>query len=430
MKGVKKIIIGLSTLGLLTSLSPSAFASGYRLEFQSPSTLADAGNAAVINDASTNFYNSAGLVYLPPQIVGSLIDLQTNTSFTGTTTPGLLGPGITMSGTAHSSPNSMLPAYHVSFPLSERLALGLSVVPTWGLSEFYGNDSIARYSLINVGTKTIDIAPSVAYKLNNQWSFGAGPDFNYFQIWSKTNSFTAPFGTMGDGFARYSAEDWNTGYHLGALFRMNDTTRFGINYRSKIVMNVEGWSSFYANGGIINGLSTNNLFSVNFPMPAVTEFSAYHDMSPVWALMGTIAWDQWSVLNTYHGNNYAQPVGFTPSMILVNLPQNMHDTIDLSVGTHYILNDKWLLRGSFKYEPSPLSNAYRSLANPDAPKYGINLGARYTLSKKIAFDFVYAHVFTPSVSVNDLNPVTGATAIGTSRTRLDLVGASVVWNFA
>lgn len=44
----------LGSLGLIAALSSQAYASGYKLEFQSPSVLADAGDAAVVEDAGTN----------------------------------------------------------------------------------------------------------------------------------------------------------------------------------------------------------------------------------------------------------------------------------------------------------------------------------------------------------------------------------------
>lgn len=432
MKGIKQVVIGLSALGLLTLLSAQAFASGYKLEFQSTSTLADAGDAAVVEDAGTNWYNSAGLVDLPHQYVASGIGIYQSTTFNGSTTSaggtgGVPVPG--SPGSANSSPHPFLPAIHYTHPFGPNLAVGFSLVPAWGLQEFYGNnDSILRYDLVRVYTKTIDFAPSIAFRFNNQWSFGLGPDLNYFQILGKSNSALPIPGVIGDGIARYSAEQWKPSFHVGALYKLSPTTRFGLNYRSRVMMNLRGFSSFVANGGAVNGMNESNQFTLSFPLPATTTFSAYHDMNPVWSVMGTIAWDQWSVLKNYIGTNYAQPVGFVPSTVTVILPQNMHDTVDLSIGTRYKVCDQLMLRASFKYEPSPTNNAYRDVTNPDAPKYGINLGARYTMNQKFAFDFLYAHVFTPTVSINGMNPLTGSTATGNVRTRMDLVGAQLVWS--
>lgn len=114
----------LSTLGLLALLSSQAYSSGYRVEFQSASVLADAGEAAVVEDAGTNWYNSAGLVYLPLQAAFSYIDVYAPTRFSGNVNaPSTLNQlglpasafanNFTANGSASSHPNSFLPAIHL-----------------------------------------------------------------------------------------------------------------------------------------------------------------------------------------------------------------------------------------------------------------------------------------------------------------------------
>lgn len=75
--------LSFSGLGLMAALSSQVFAAGYKLEFQSPSVLADAGEAAVVEDAGTNWYNSAGLVYLPQQLVAAVTDVYQRVRFSG-----------------------------------------------------------------------------------------------------------------------------------------------------------------------------------------------------------------------------------------------------------------------------------------------------------------------------------------------------------
>src|SRR5579872_1254254 len=228
MKRIFRKIFTLSGLGLIAALSSQTYASGYKLEFQSPSVLADAGEAAVVEDAGTNWYNSAGLVYLPQQLVGAVTDVYERTVFSGTSTapsavPG--APGYTNTNAdASSYPNSFLPAFHYVYPFKDRYAVGISVVPAWGLMENYGDGSAVRYNLISISTKTIDVSPSFAMKLNDHWSFGLGPDFHYFSLQSRSNVFTQPLTTT-DSFSRYNANNWGRGWHAGLLLRLNDATR-------------------------------------------------------------------------------------------------------------------------------------------------------------------------------------------------------------
>src|SRR5436190_3289625 len=78
-----KSLFKYSSLGLLMAMSSQLYAAGYRMEFQSASVLADAGEAAVVEDAGTNWYNAAGLTSLPLQVVMSGIDVYAPTTFHG-----------------------------------------------------------------------------------------------------------------------------------------------------------------------------------------------------------------------------------------------------------------------------------------------------------------------------------------------------------
>lgn len=440
----------LSSLGLLTLLATQAYASGYKIEFQSASTLADAGNAAVVEDAGTNWYNAAGLVNLPLQVAMSAIDVYAPTVFHGTVNaPSTLNsfpPPIntfasnyTATGTASSHPNSMLPAMHMSYPMNDKIALGLSVVPAWGFTEDYGEGSMLRYNLTRVYTKTLDISPSIAFRINPQWSIGFGPDMHYFSVQSKTHVRTEGLppgpifgiGTNNDSISRFTANDWSYGGHIGVLFQATDTTRIGLNYRSKLVMNLSGDSTFGLDQGSSYAMFETNTFYLPLPLPATTTLSLYHDMTPCWALMGTLAYDQWSSIQNYHARNYIQPpLPTNPSGILpdVNAPQHLHNTVDLSMGTKFKLNDKFTLRGSLKYVATPTTSSYRYVNFPDGVKYGVQIGARYQVTDKVALDAIYGHVFVNKAHINDENPVTFALATGHQTTSIDLLGGQLVWN--
>ena len=235
------------------------------MEFQSTSILAGNGEAAALEDAGTNWYNAAGNVYIPRQAVFSVIDVYAPTEFTGTSTAPsayapIIGPSAfdyQASGTASSYPNTIIPAIHYVVPIKDRYAFGLSVVPAWGFKEDYG-DAMVRYNLLSVYSKTIDISPSISMKINDHWSIGLGPDFNYFSVQTETKvrsegpttlPFPIPPGTPGDSKQRITSSQWKTGWHAGILYRLDDHTRFGLSYRSKMVMHMDGTSIFTVNQG-------------------------------------------------------------------------------------------------------------------------------------------------------------------------------------
>ncbi len=447
---MKGIFTRLCHLSLLLAASSQVFAAGYKMEFQSASVLADSGEAAVVEDAGTNWYNAAGLVYIPHQLVGSAIDLMTRTTYTGTIcAPNNVGGAnfpascttsplsSSLQGSANSFHGHLLPAIHYAFPFKNRFAVGLSVVPAWGLAEDYGRSSFVRYELTRIYTKTIDIAPSIAYKINDKWSLGAGPDFNYLALQERFNANTQStlFGTTADSVSSVSASDWEAGWHAGALFRPNDCTRFGLNYRSKIVMHLSGYSSIA--GFPATGLPETNNFTFHWVLPPITTLSAYRDLNARWAIMGTLSYDQWATLRNYNIQNYRT---VNSSDVYVSIPvslyQGFRNTVDVGVGAHYKVNEKLMLRGNLKYEPTPTGEQYRDINFPDADKLGVQIGGRYHFNKKLALDLIYGHVFTknvpirPTPAVNALTqaPITGVVLNGHSSTSIDLLGVQLIWN--
>jgi long-chain fatty acid transport protein len=191
-------------------------------------------------------------------------------------------------------------------------------------------------------------------------------------------------------------------------------------------MHLRGYSDFGLDGV---GLYETNQFKVNIPLPPTTSLSVYHDMTPSWAMMGTVAYDQWGVVKAYNASNYIQPPTF-PGGLLINasLPQYMQNTLDWGIGTHYKLNDQWMLRGNVKYEPTPTKNAYRDVSFPDGNKLGFQIGARYQINQKLMLDLVYGHVFVQTAHIGIQNPVSTASANGHVNTSIDLAGAQLVWN--
>lgn len=427
MKSIIKRIVGLGGIGLMAAFSTQVQASGYKLEFQSPSVLADAGDAAVVEDVGTNWYNSAGLVYLPRQITVSSIEMNQRTHFNGTVfAPNIFNDNFFERGGVTSHNTVALPAMHAGYPINNCWAVGMSVVPAWGLLENYGENAFTRYNLTRVYTRTLDLAPSISWRINNWFSIGAGPDFDYWAIQQRNHIRTQPL-TLNDSRSRISTESWAYGGHIGALYRYDDCTRFGINFRSRITHNLKGYSTFDLRD--IASFETSK-FRVSIPHPASTSASFYHDMNPRWAMMGTLTYDQWSAIDNLAGRNYIQPPNiFNPTgLINVTIPQNYHNTFDMSLGTHYKLNDRWLLRGSIKYEQTPTMARTRDINFPDGEKLGLNLGARYQFTNCIALDMIVAHVFTRQVRIDNTSVVTGVVTRGHMDTRIDLAGAQLVWD--
>lgn len=445
MKGTFKKALRLSSFGLLAVLTTQAYATGYRLPFQSPAVLAESGDAAIVTDASTNWYNSAGLTRLPQQLVLSATGISAHSKFSGSvfapnavspTGPAVVFPRYAASGSSSSHTRTTLPAIHYALPIDCNWSVGLSIVPAWGFIEDYGNDSILRFNIQRIYTKTIQIAPSIAWKLNDQWSFGLGPDFHYMSALYRARVNTVvvsppgPF-NAGESTTRYTADNWGHGAHIGAMWQAMPNLRVGLNYRTKIVMDLDGYSAFDGRSANLPGVNyfESPDFGIRLTLPPVWSLGATYDVNPCWSVNANINYDQWSIIKNYYATGYAivnaTAGAFTEN---VTLPQQFRDAVEIGVGSHFQVNPNWLIRGSMKYVGTPTRDAYRDPLFPDGEKFGVQIGTRYMFNKCLGFDLVYGHVFIRTVDINARNPVTAATATGSSKGSIDFLGGSVIWN--
>src|SRR3990167_4562303 len=163
------------------SFTNQLLAAGYQLWEQDGASIGNyhAGRAAIAEDASTAFYNPAGLVRIPNQeVVLGVVPIMTGIQFRGTVETSTLGTGAVPT-TVQGGTYNTVPNLHYAAPIADRLVFGLSLISPFGLNVNYGSSTNMRYALILGSLKVVDLAPALALKITDQWSFGVGVDIEH-----------------------------------------------------------------------------------------------------------------------------------------------------------------------------------------------------------------------------------------------------------
>ncbi len=417
-------------LGISICYPMASLANALYLPFGSAADLGDAfsGGAAIAQDASTANSNPAGLTRLEhQQIVVSATGVTHHMQFDGTTTSpgwGTFSTPSSNSGKTTSTFSGVIPAFYYALPVSKQWALGLSVTSPYGLGDDYPN-SVARYYVTYAEAQSADISPNVSYKVNDHLSLGAGFDALYmklkFEQMYRYSTLTDPV----DSSVLNKSSGWGYGWHGGILYEFTPRTRVGLSYHSPIVEDLNGDSKFYVNNNGSSVISTDNLHTT-MHLPSYTTLSIYQDVTRAWALMATAEYMEWSFLKNDHEYNVATFAG----PMAINVPKNFNDTWRFALGTSYQVSDKWLLRTGAEYDQNPTNNTDRDPLLPSANRYIIGIGAHYQVNKDLGLDAGYAHAFFPRININNVNPASGSTAVGTSRMATDVLGIQVAWNIA
>lgn len=445
-----KRLLSISLMGALTGLSGAALASNFQLFEYNGVNAGDAGagGAAIAQDASTGFINPAGLTRLThPQIVVAGTEVLAQTHFTGSSTwNSLISLPAPYSPSAYSQDGSnvsgsasvLIPALHYAAPINVNMVFGFGISVPFGLSTQYAQSAMTRYAATNSEIQTIDLSPSVGFKINDKLSLGVGFDLVRFNAILNSIGGAPGFagGTAGnryDSVSENEASDWGYGWHVGALYQFTRATRLGISYRSQVVLHPTGTSTLIgpaANAtfpvGTTSARVTNNGLATDMILPPMTTLSLYHDINHRWAIMGSAYYTQWKTIQTITLRNVAGAQGLP---INVSLPQNFNNTWRVAFGTNYKLNQKWLLRAGIGYDQSPVSDAFRSLRLPDNDRRLVSLGMHYQATKIVGLDLGWTRLFVKDVPVA-YTAVSGSSATtinGTSSTSANLIGAQITW---
>ena len=364
----RRLISYLCASGLL-SLSGEALASAFQIWEQDGASIANyhAGYAAEAADASTAFYNPAGITRFKNQqlvVAGSAIT--PSVKYQGTISVSTLAAGEPMTVTSQGGRFAFVPAFHYVAPITDYLGFGFSVDVPFGAELNYGHNTVLRYAATESGIKVIDISPSLGLQVTQKASIGLGVDVQ------KMSGEFDQVGTMSDetldSDGITNADDTAYGYHAGILYEFSPDTRAGLSYHSKVKHHLSGTASF--SGPLADFFDNPQLMShdlLNITLPAYTALSAYH-RTQQFAFMGSIIYTQWNVMKYFVLQNVAGLAAGTlePSTnIIVTIPQHFQNTWNISVGADYFVTDQITLKAGLGYDQSPVQNAYRTVSLPD-----------------------------------------------------------------
>ena len=347
-------IIGCLLIGPVTTLHAGGL---YLNEFATTSMgTAGAGAHALAMDASTAFHNPAGMTRLDGNelMVGAgflYADLQFDPA------PDTPIPGNDGGDAGGAGP---ILSFSYAHGLSEDWKLGLSVLSISAAVMDFDDGWTGRYYLDELTLMTVNIMPSVGYRVNNWLSLGGTFNIMYAELEQKLSA-PPPFGS---GQIKIDGDDMEYGFSLGALIEVSQQTRFGIAYFSEMEPSFSGDITLNPPGLQRGGDAT-------ITYPQFLKLSMYQQLAERWALVGTVGWEQWSAFE----NLTLSSEGSSR-----DLPRNWDDTWNLGLGVHYRPNDQWLLMTGFNYDSSPVDDKDRTVDMPMDRQIRLSLGSQYALN--------------------------------------------------
>ncbi|MDB5544879.1 MAG: 47 kDa outer membrane protein precursor [Hyphomicrobiales bacterium] len=422
----------------LSAITGAAQAGGFALREQSAIGLGNAfaGSAAGGSGLASMYWN--------PATMADFAGLQSSVSLFAvvpyseiTPTGGFLPTAFGKTPTGDIAQDAALPASYTTWQITDKIWLGLAINTPFGLvtqnpyswsGQIYGRTS---------KVESMNATPSVAYKVNDWLSLGAGMQIMNFKVrLSSANDGAASVLPTARSGELKGDDTAAIGYTLGFTVKPWQGGEIGVGYRSRVSPKLTG--TLVTPGGVPPSAASAGLppgaydITAGLTLPDQVTVGVKQKITSDFTLLGGFEWTHWGMFGRF-------PV-FTTSGTLANtLYFDYRNSWFASLGGEYAVNTQWTVRAGVGFERSPITNETRSVRLPDSDRTWATLGASYKWNDKLSFDASYAHLFAKSGTINvvpgnpNLSFAPGPTALtftANTKSHVDLfaIGLTYRWD--
>lgn len=369
---------------MLVAFSGAASASGFQLMEQNASGIGNAyaGSAAVAENASTIYYNPAGMTQLQDREVSagaSAIRTSFKFSNNGTTLPPTGTSGGGNGGDAGGW--GFVPNGYASMALTKDIYAGIGISSPFGLKTQYDSNWIGRYQSISFDIKTLNINPSLAYRVNEKVSLGFG--LNWQQIDAEYLRQTI---ANGGGQVKVSLQDSSWGWNAGALFTLSPSTKVGVSYRSAIKHETTGNTR-----GMVNNDS-----SAVIKVPDTFIMSVSQALSDKWVMLGDVSRTGWASIPQ------VEIMNSNTGALQQPLNTEYRNTWRVALGANYQYTEALKLKFGVAFDQTPTQDPQHRLSSlPDNSRVWFSTGAQYKIGRTSTVDMGLAYLYLKDPSINN-----------------------------
>ncbi len=241
-------------------------------------------------------------------------------------------------GKSKNSGDTLVPRVFYVEPISESLAFSFTVTGV-GFSDDYG-DWPGRYFIESYDSIYATALPSLAYRVNEQWSVAGSAAITYSKFDQErrvANIFDPGFG---EGRSKLETDSIEFGFGVSALYEASDRTRWGLAYNSEIDASRDGESDFSGLGPRTEAVMQRlGIIGANIEVQGTSPQSLllglYHEFLNDHAVTLDVAWVDFSNfrLSEYYFNGEA----------FAETDADYDDAYAAAVSYTWPVSDRWML---------------------------------------------------------------------------------------
>lgn len=363
----------------------------YELSSVSEPGYAGAGMVARANDAGTVFSNPAGMTRFDQS------DLMAGASLTYISSNFNTNDTNTVEG-RNNGVGVPIPAGSAAYihPISDRLKLGISMQNYFGLALNWNDEWVGRYSAVSTTLVAPQLQPTIAYKVNDWLSVGAGAGLTlgYFKDKMRVE-------TRGDdGKMRLSDADFAVQGNLGVMIEPNDKTRIGFRYLTETDLDFKDAPDISGVSGIPGFSRNTRQLDLGLKMPQSLMAAVHYQWRDDLALLGSVGWDEWSAFSKIQ-------VGLDDTEIDTTLHADFRDTWHAGIGAEYQYAPKLQLTGGFSFDSSMSSDRTRPIVLPLGSMYRYGVGFKYKANDNMTYGGGFSWLWEGNLPIKEADGVNG-----------------------
>lgn len=350
---------------------------------------ANAGAVAGVNDAAATLHNSAYMTELDSaklMIAGGLIYTDGEFDLESVDETTLRGQQACKNGCKDDgNPGSLLGGASIfySAPINEKFAWGISFTGASGGVADYDNDWVGRFDLNELNLVLVALSPTVAYKVNDWLSVGAGVEFLYGSVDLDFYLPSIPADTVellpegiGETGIELEDETFLVSYNLSAAIKLSESTRLGIKYHPEIKLEFDD-----INVEEPKALDQKRVWQADLTYGQFVRLGITHAYSDKLDLHMTVGWDDWSAME-----DVPVKIGDFSTQVI----EDWEDTYHVAVGLSYRYSKDWKFSTGMSYDSSPIDDdmRYAQLAIDEQTRYAVGVEYKYTEPFNIGAQFV------------------------------------------
>ncbi|WP_299599504.1 OmpP1/FadL family transporter [uncultured Microbulbifer sp.] len=446
------------------AFSSGALAAGFALQESSTSGLGRAfaaenaigDNAAILarNPAGSALFNemafSVGGTYVNPEIDAA----GTTTYFFQDPATGQPAQFSVYDEADDYASSAFVPNAYLAVPFDDCWSFGLALNTDYGLE----TDFAGAWPVTHIADQTellsVNIAPSVAFDWNNQFSIGVSVNFLYADATLNSKvpaDFALAPNLSNNKLLDAEGDDWDYGWSIGGLWRSVDgRTHIGISYQSELDPEIDADvdSDFLPDFNNLPNTLHNEPANLTLDLPDTFELGIYHRFNNEWGVAFGAMWTDWDDferLEAYFPDqppNGTVPVDYNPLLIK---EENFKSGWRYSLGVEYYPCEEVTWRVGYAYdngaardglnEDETLATGFdvtwRTLSIPDASRNWVTFGGTYEFNNKMSIDGGLAYLWGDDEPIQEFtsNPLPTYFDGGTTNLEAWLLGASLNYSF-